>query len=247
MSQIHPLGWRPERPGSPLLVPPFGLDIPSHIPDEGGFDAEEWVRDQLWDSCTGQTAGYFPYLLAGEKCSGYMPWTYGRIREFGPDLWRIDSGISMGAALEAWSANGCCLDERWRPGVEGFGRDELPSALDRLDAQSRNLECGVLYEREDALVEAACTHLSMRHPIGIALDVDAAFDGCRSAAPIGPLMGPSRGGHIVPATRYRTVKGERQIRIVNSWSSLWGDQGGAWLSATRVQQALMIVFCSRIS
>jgi hypothetical protein len=239
---MRPTGWIPERLGSPLLAA-HDLGPIGSFGDEGGFDAEPWILDQVGESCTGHVAAQWDYLLTGERGSPYFPWYWGRVWDSGPDM-VFNVGVSLGAMRKAFEAHGVCPWEQWNPKTPGFERDGVPPALARMRAQKRNLDCTVLYDSGRALAERVASELDRQRPCGFVVVVDEAFSSYREG-----VLGVATGGggfHILAIDRYRVRSGRIELRGVNSWGQ-WGEGGLCWVSEERLAQSPAVVSCRGVA
>src|SRR6185437_8481510 len=69
-------------------------------------------------------------------------------------------------------------------------------------------------------------------PVGIATFVDSAFEGLQPGQVAGApnQSDPTGGGHALLFTGFRTVNGERQWKVRNSWGASWNEGGYCWAS-----------------
>lgn len=77
-------------------------------------------------------------------------------------------------------------------------------------------------------VDAVRSAIASGYPVGVGMQVDAAFESHQGANIITSVAGPSFGGHAMPIVGYDDARGA--VRLLNSWGLLWGDGGYAWLS-----------------
>ena len=125
-------------------------------------------------------------------------------------------------------------------GLRMFGvpsEDTVPTDLDKMNEE---LPWGAMKEasaftldafwRIDALgkggIEDMCQALGNGFPVVFGLSVDKAFNDHTGKKVLGAInQAETVGGHMMFTIGYRTEKGRRVFKCVNSWGVAWGDAG----------------------
>lgn len=72
------------------------------------------------------------------------------------------------------------------------------------------------------------TNVAAGFPVLIGIDVDRGFFNLRQHAIYSQFSGVSEGGHAIVVVGYDDAK--QAFKVINSWGSVWGDQGFGWIA-----------------
>jgi hypothetical protein len=205
------------------------------LPDVISFEP---LIDRIYDqgptqSCTGWATARAWHLRAqiqGDKSarhpSALALYALARCAEVAlPDATLTDEGTYPRLVLQAADALGVCPLETWSDLARVNDRPDWESLREGIDRRR------VRYARINGAHDVRVA-LAAGHPVTIGIDVDAAFEEWTGGVWPGPT-GPVLGGHDVCAVAYDS----RGIRIINSWSEAWSDNGLAWLSDGAVDRS----------
>jgi C1A family cysteine protease len=238
MPTSHALGWVRDLPDhrdhlfnleEPVLAAhrlPASVDLTPHCPP---------VYDQgQLGSCTGN--GISAVLEYDEILQGEGTVTPSRLQLYYDErelegTVDQDSGAQIRDGIKCAATNGVAPESLWPYDISKFA--EKPPASVYTEAAKHK---AVSYQR---IVPGAGapfrTALASGRPVVFGFAVPESFeDGSwdpASDAPL-PLPGPAEGfvgGHCVVAVGYRSSP-TLQIRVRNSWSASWGDNGYCWFS-----------------
>ena len=211
----------------------LGVDPRASIPLEVSYEGlVDEVFEQSGPSCVGEATARAWHLRAriqGEPAPCYPDalavYALARAAEF-IDASRPleDSGAFPRCALQAVSECGVVARGTWQDPT----RLRRPDwAALRASADRRVVRYARLWTAQDAR-----SALAAGHPVLVGIDCDESFLDYSGGVWAG-MTGPAVGGHAVAAVGYRAGA----IRIVNSWSTGWGEAGFGWLADSVINAA----------
>ena len=136
-----------------------------------------------------------------------------------------DAGAFIRSCIKALRAVGCCGQTGWP--LDPARINERPPMHEEMSGVKY---ADLTYERVTGGSEGVLDAIQMGRPVVFGTQVGNVFVDHFGDSTI-PAPGPSEvllGGHAVLACAFADF-GAR-VRIQNSWSPMWGDQGFAWIS-----------------
>ena len=212
---------------------PTRIDLSAFIPsigDQGdfstcvGFATTYYLRTILENQQSGITD------LAQKDKHRYSPaFTYNAIKD--PSDLQCQFGSKIDVALEFLKQQGAArLSDVPYPSCSTNSDMQL-AASSRIAGYSRLFD---ITDPMDAKIDATKKGLAEGNPVAIGMQVTASLS---KPDPVSGLWSPdptekSRGGHALCVVGYDNNKFGGAFRIVNSWSSQYGDNGYFWVKYT---------------
>jgi len=232
------MGYLPDEPDERDFSAKGLFGARKTLPDEslGLIGHVREIYDQLWtSSCVGNAiAGALSVRLSAmgyvvEALSRLAAYTYARaIARHTSDIELKDEGSYPRMAMKALRDWGIPLERYWPFKTERVN-DELSWGAHQQASAFKVKKWWRIYSGGKDRIEDICQALASGYPVVFGVPVDSAFLDHKGSGSVGaPDPTKNVGRHMMYAVGYKTVNGERWIRIVNSWGVRWGDGGFFW-------------------